>query len=210
MASYTKSFLVAPLRSLLRATAQARESLRRLHAHASLAADLALPLPASVVVLGRAIVYGSRAVQFGEDALLYPYLHLETQSPATIVIGDGVVISRGVHLVAMSGITIGSGTMIGEYASIRDSNHCRLPGVPMRHAGYRGGPIVIGKEVWIGRGSIVIGGITIGDGATIGANAVVTHDVPAGATVAGVPAVPIRSRQPIAVPAGIDEIKTIG
>ena len=64
----------------------------------------------------------------------------------------------------------------------------------MRLAGHRGGPIVIGSEVWIGRGAIVIGGITIGDGATIAANAVVTRDVPAGLTVAGVPAVPIRSR----------------
>ena len=194
MALYAKSAFVAPLRFLLGATAGVRESARRLYAHASLAADIDLPLPASVVVLGKAFVYGSRAIRIGENGLLYPDLHLETQAPATLFIGDGVVLSRGVHLVAMAGITIGSGTMIGEYASVRDSNHQRLPGVPMRLAGHCGGPIVIGSEVWIGRGAIVIGGITIGDGATVAANAVVTRDVPAGMTVAGVPAVPIQSR----------------
>ena len=197
MSSSAKSLLVAPLRSLLRATAGARESVRRLHAHASLAADLRFPLPTSVVVLGRSSVYGSRAIRFGEDTLLYPDIHLETQDPATISLGNGVVLSRGVHLVAMVGITIGPGTMIGEYASIRDSNHQRLAGVPMRLAGHRGNPIRIGSEVWIGRAAVVLGGVTIGDGATIGANAVVTRDVPAGVTVAGVPAVPIRSQSSV-------------
>jgi acetyltransferase-like isoleucine patch superfamily enzyme len=162
--------------------------------HVSLAADLRLPLPSSVVVLGRAFVYGSGAIQFGKDTLLYPGLHLETQAPATIVLGDGVVLSRGVHLVAMAGIEIGSGTMIGEYASIRDSNHRRMPDVPIRSAGYTGSPIKIGNEVWIGRGAVILSGVTIGDGATVGANAVVTRDVTAGAVVAGVPARPIRSR----------------
>jgi serine O-acetyltransferase len=47
---------------------------------------------------------------------------------------------------------------------------------------------VIGDQVFIGAGARVLGGIVIGDGAKIGANAVVIEDVPAGATVVGVPA----------------------
>jgi acetyltransferase-like isoleucine patch superfamily enzyme len=188
-----KSLLVAPLRVLLEATAGLRESLRRLHAHASLAADIKHPLPSSVVVLGRPQVYGTGAVTIGKDGLFYPGLYFETQDPATICIGDGVVLSRGVHIVAMAGITIGNGTMIGEYSGVRDANHHREPGVPMRYAGFHARPISIGNEVWIGRGAIILGGVTIGDGATVGANAVVNRDVPAGAIVAGVPAVPIRS-----------------
>jgi acetyltransferase-like isoleucine patch superfamily enzyme len=189
-----KSLLVAPLRTVLRATSGLHESLRRLYAHASLAADIRYPLPSSVVVLGRPWVYGTGAVRIGKDGLLYPGLHFETQDPAMISIGDGVVLSRGIHLVAMAGITIGTGTMIGEYTSVRDANHHREPGVPMRYAGFQARPIVIGSEVWIGRGAIILAGVTIGDGATVGANAVVNRDVPAGAIVAGVPAVPIRSR----------------
>jgi len=50
----------------------------------------------------------------------------------------------------------------------------------MRLSGRRRGPIVVGSEIWIARGAIVVGSITIGDGATLGANAVVTRDVSAG------------------------------
>jgi serine O-acetyltransferase len=50
----------------------------------------------------------------------------------------------------------------------------------------------IGDDVFIGAGARVLGGIQVGDGAVIGANAVVIHDVPAGATVVGVPGRIIR------------------
>lgn len=189
-----KILLSAPLKALLRLLRGPREYLRRLYAHAALAADLDRPLPSTAVILGKAWVYGTRNISIGNGVLLYPEVHLETRNEAAIRIGDGVVISRGAHLVAMSGIEIGQGSMIGEYASVRDANHNRSSEVTIRDAGYIASRIVIGREVWIGRGVTVLGGVTIGDNATVGANAVVTRDVPVGATVAGVPAVPIRSR----------------
>jgi acetyltransferase-like isoleucine patch superfamily enzyme len=188
-----KSLLVAPLRAVFAATVKLREAVGRLRSHAALAADLTQPLPSSVVVLGRAHVYGTGNISIGEDALLYPDLHLETQNAASIALGDGCVLSRGVHIVAMAGIVIGPGCMIGEYASVRDANHGRLDGVPLRAAGHTARAIALGREVWVGRGAAILAGVTIGDYATIGANAVVTKDVPAGAVVGGVPAVPLRS-----------------
>jgi len=56
------------------------------------------------------------------------------------------------------------------------------------------GDIVIGSDVWIGYEAIVLAGVTIGDGAVVGARAVVTKDVPPYTIVGGVPAKPIRKR----------------
>ncbi len=53
---------------------------------------------------------------------------------------------------------------------------------------YRTGEVHIGKRAMIGAGAIVLPGVTIGDGAQVAANSLVTRDVPAGVTVAGVPA----------------------
>ena len=189
-----KSALSGPLRMMLAGTAKLRKAAGRLYAHAALAAQLKTRLPASVVVMGRLFVDGTRAVEFGEDILLYPDLHLETQGDARVLIGNGVVISRGVHIVAMAGVTIGAGSMIGEYTSIRDGNHARAEGVPLREAGHTATAISIGREVWIGRGLAILAGVTIGDHATIGANAVVTRNVAAGAVVGGVPARPLSMR----------------
>lgn len=56
------------------------------------------------------------------------------------------------------------------------------------------GDIVVGNDVWIGYEAVILSGVTIGDGAVIGARAVVTKDVPPYTIMGGVPARPIRRR----------------
>ena len=150
-------------------------------------------VPASVVLEGPVELHGTRRVRLGRNLYLYRDLYWETRDAGQIDIGDGVVMSRGVHLVAYAGLQIGAGTMIGEYASVRDANH-RRGGTELRHAGHDVKPVRIGAGVWIGRGAAVLAGVTIGDHAVVAANAVVTRDVPAGAVVGGVPARPLAQR----------------
>ena len=69
-----------------------------------------------------------------------------------------------------------------------------LEGKDIRQAWDNKGDILIGNDVWIGLEALILAGVTIGDGAIIGARAVVTHDVPPYTIVGGVPAKPIRKR----------------
>lgn len=69
------------------------------------------------------------------------------------------------------------------------------------------GDINIGNDVWIGYQAVILSGVTIGDGAIIGARAVVTKNVPPYTIVGGVPAKPIRKRFPQEVIDKLLEIK---
>jgi serine O-acetyltransferase len=53
---------------------------------------------------------------------------------------------------------------------------------------------VLGSNIYVGAGAKIIGGVKVGDGARVGANAVLVHDAPAGSTMVGIPAKPIRRR----------------
>lgn len=88
-------------------------------------------------------------------------------------------------------VDIGEGTQIGPSVQIYTATH---PTEPKSRAEGKefAAPIKIGKNVWIGGGSIILPGVTIGDHAVIGAGSVVNKDVPALAVVAGNPAKSIR------------------
>ncbi len=188
MSGTAKRLLAGALTPLAQLAATVGESARRLWAHARLRASITGPVDPSVVIIGVAEVRGAGRIELGKNLFLYPGLYLETQEPGRIVIGDEVVMSRGVHVVAFQEVSIGAGTLIGEYASLRDANHRFGGGQAIRRSGHEAAPILIGRNVWIGRGATVLPGVTIGDGAVVGANAVVTRDVAAGAVVGGVPA----------------------
>lgn len=85
----------------------------------------------------------------------------------------------------------GSGVVIGETARVGARTRI-MPGVVIgaREWTERRRHATIGSDVFIGAGAKVLGSVVVGDGARIGANAVVVRDVAAGSTVLGVPAVP--------------------
>lgn len=170
--------------------------LTRLWNHARMSCRVAGTLDPSVVVLGLPEIHGTGNICVGKRLHLYRELYLETQDEGVIELGDDVVISRGTHIVAFNRITIGAGSMIGEYCSIRDANHRFGEGVTIRDSGHTSEPITIGSNVWIGRGVAILPGVTIEDYAVVGANAVVTRNVARGAIVAGVPAKPMPTKEP--------------
>jgi acetyltransferase-like isoleucine patch superfamily enzyme len=94
-------------------------------------------------------------------------------------------------------VRIGDDCLISQFVSIIGINHSIDDlEVPIRQAPWNrsGSGVTIGNNVWIGCGAIVLPSVLVGDGAVIGAGAVVTRDVPPRAIVAGVPAKLVRYR----------------
>lgn len=104
-----------------------------------------------------------------------------------IHLGQGSYINMGATLLDNAPIRIGTGVMIGPNVQIYTAAHAleadeRLQGVETAL------PVTIEDRVWIGGGAILLPGVTIGREAIVGAGAVVSKDVPAGARVVGNPA----------------------
>jgi serine O-acetyltransferase len=104
------------------------------------------------------------------------------------IIGRGAEFGAGFVLIHSTGIVING--------QVRGGTNVYLEHQVTIGAERRQSP-VIGDDVFIGAGAKIIGSITIGDGARVGANAVVLHDVPAHSTVVGIPARVVRQRDPV-------------
>jgi acetyltransferase-like isoleucine patch superfamily enzyme len=93
-------------------------------------------------------------------------------------------------------VSIGRECVIADRAMLIDFDHGMADvETPIRLQGIYKRDVRVGNNVWIGYGACVLRGANIGDNAVVGANAVVTRDVPANAVVGGVPARLIRMRQ---------------
>lgn len=104
------------------------------------------------------------------------------------------IIGRGANFGANFVLVHSQGVVIN--GSVRGGDHVTIEHQVTIGAEKQRSP-VIGNHVFIGAGAKIIGAVSIGDHARIGANAVVLHDVPAGATVGGIPARVLRQRDPL-------------
>lgn len=123
-----------------------------------------------------------------ENIALFPGVRLECQPGARIVIGNGTYLNRNTEVIAASSVSIGRDCMISWDVIIMDTHQHGLGGQPPVVR-----PVTIGDGAWIGARAIVLPGVTIGECAVIGAGAVVTKDVPPRTVVAGNPARVIRT-----------------
>jgi serine O-acetyltransferase len=164
-------------------TAQYRGERHEFRSTADAALQIARLAWSSDAFLAQAFYRAKARLQALGVPLLPRICHRLAIAIGQVQIGDPVVVAPGLYLlhgqVVIDGLTeIGSQARIGPFVTI----------------GLRQGSIhgpTVGDDVQIGTGAKVLGQITVGQGAEIGANAVVIENVDAGATVAGIPAVPV-------------------
>jgi acetyltransferase-like isoleucine patch superfamily enzyme len=112
-----------------------------------------------------------------------------------VEIGAKTVLGQECTISAYKHVRIGEQCVIADRAMFIDFDH----GVveverPIRRQGIYTRDVEVGSNVWIGYGACILRGVSVGDNAIVGTNAVVTKDVPANAVVGGVPARIVRMR----------------
>lgn len=153
------------------------------------------------IVWSQVKIQGIGGICFGQRFTAGRALWLQTIGDGRLTIGDNVNMSDWVHIGALSSITIGNGCLIGSKVLITDHSHGSTADIasetlvrPDARRLQSKGPVVIEDNVWLGDAVAVLAGVTIGKGAIVGANSVVTHDIPNNTVWAGAPAVQIWPR----------------
>lgn len=145
----------------------------------------------SARVIGRVKVRNGGTIAIG-DRVLFEGTTVPIELAAwgaMLTIGDGCYINYGTSISARAGVSIGSNVAIGQYSIIMDDDYHSPTD---HHRAGRRAPIVVGDDAWLGARVIVLRGAHIGRGAVIGANSVVTGDIPAYSVAVGSPARVIR------------------
>jgi acetyltransferase-like isoleucine patch superfamily enzyme len=111
-----------------------------------------------------------------------------TRKGGNLSIGDHVFINSGVTIDAWHDVRIGNHVLLAPSVYIVDCDQHEVePGSALRKE-----QVIVGDNVWLGRNAAVMPGVSIGSGSVIGANSVVTKDIPPNSFAAGVPARVIR------------------
>ncbi len=166
-----------------RVTARYRGERHEFHSQLDAAVQIARLAWESDAFLGQALYRAKARMQALGVPVLPRLAHRLAMVVAQVSIGDPVVMRPGVYIVHGQVVVDGLAE-IGEGVQL----------FPWVTVGLRAGDFEapkIGRDASIGTGSKVIGGVTVGEGASVGANAVVVDDVAPGATVVGAPARPV-------------------
>lgn len=149
-------------------------------------------------------------VKLCQDVKIYAFVNLygceigdDSKVGTFVEIQKGAKIGRHVkissHTFICEGVTIEDEVFIGHGVMFINDKYPRSTnedGSIQTEADWVCVPTVIKKRASIGSNATILCGVTIGEGALVGAGSVVTHDVPAGAVVAGNPAHPITVKEP--------------
>ncbi len=141
-----------------------------------------------------------RRLTLGPDPRISP--NAVFSNPERIVIGARVNLGARCHIWAGPGrgrIVIGDDVLFGPEVMVTAAGYRFDDGSPVTEQAMDEADIRIGNDVWLGTRVIVLPGVTIGDGAIIGAGALVRGDIPAQAIAVGIPARVVGQRR---IPAG--------
>jgi acetyltransferase-like isoleucine patch superfamily enzyme len=133
-------------------------------------------------------------LEIGANTLFEPDVWITGPGDARIRIGEGTFLNLGVMVAAQELVEIGSHCMFANGCFITDSNHrYDDPDQPITWQGFTSkGPTRVGDNVWCGAHVVITSGVTVGERCVIGANSVVTTDLPPYSIAAGAPARVLR------------------
>ena len=134
-------------------------------------------------------------LQVGENTLFEPGVWITAPGAARIRIGSGAFLNLGVMVAAQELVEIGDHCMLANGCFVSDAAH-RFddPDRPVPWQGFTSkGPTRIGDNVWCGAHVVITSGVTVGERCVIGANSVVTGDIPPFSVAAGAPARVLRT-----------------
>jgi acetyltransferase-like isoleucine patch superfamily enzyme len=137
---------------------------------------------------------GEDRLRIGSGVLLEPGVWLTAPDAARIHIGAGSFLNLGVMVASLELVEIGEHCMFANGCFVTDADH-RFddPDRPITWQGFTTkGPTRVGDNVWCGANVVITSGVTVGERCVIGANSVVTRDLPARVIAAGAPARVIR------------------
>jgi len=133
-------------------------------------------------------------LQVGEGVLLEPGVWITMPAPARVRIGAGTFLNLGVMVAALELVEIGAHCMFANGCFIADADH-RFddPDRPITWQGFTSkGPTRVGDNVWCGAHVVITSGVTVGERSVLGANSVVTTDIPPYSIAVGAPARVVR------------------
>jgi len=153
----------------------------------------------SVFIGDRVTIYQAEdggGVEIGDEAAIHQDTLIETGHGGDVSIGAHTHLQARVQISAYRGsVVIGRAAHIAPNCAFYPYDHGVAPDQPIyEQALTTKGGIVVGDDAWLGFGVIVLDGVHIGNGAVIGAGAVVTHDIPDNAIAIGSPARVVRMR----------------
>ena len=155
----------------------------------------------SIICFPTNTLYNEHYIHVGSGTMIGPHCTLSAGmmpgqiciTDPVVSIGDRCLIGKGSAVVGHFSITIGNDVWTGHNVYITDQNHGYEDVTrPIGTQSMPEKPVTIGDGSWIGYGSVVLPGASIGDHVVIGANSVVTGDIPSYSVAVGSPAKVIR------------------